>query len=416
MTLGKDTTGTVDVLRALTPRGWTLVAVGAAVGVGALLLAERDLLRVAVLVVSLPLASLVLLAVSAPRRVTHTRTLSAARLPVGTECQATVTLSYSDNRWPLPAGPVLVEDRLPPALGASPRFTLGLLRPGEQRTLSYLLAAQVRGRHSIGPLVVGVTDPLGCARLTRTLDPQTPLLVFPRTVDLPAVPLPGTALVDGQRPRPVPTGPEAGTMPRPYRPGDDVRRVHWRSTARRGHLMVRGEEQPYRDRSTLLVDLRAAAHTVLPTASSLEETVALAASIAVHLVDRGHQLRLLGVAAAAASPAHRDAVLDLFALAQPVPEPSLLAEITRLSRSPAEGRGVLVAVVGALTSDEVAALAACAADRTRPRIAVLAPQAAWTDQERDRAAGRLADAGWRVLCPHRLDDLPDLWRSSGEAR
>ncbi|MBN3585012.1 hypothetical protein JYB64_21700, partial [Algoriphagus aestuarii] len=74
MTLGKDTTGTVDVLRALTPRGWTLVAVGAAVGVGALLLAERDLLRVAVLVVSLPLVSLVLLAVSAPRRVTHTRT------------------------------------------------------------------------------------------------------------------------------------------------------------------------------------------------------------------------------------------------------------------------------------------------------------------------------------------------------
>ncbi|MBN3585186.1 DUF58 domain-containing protein, partial [Algoriphagus aestuarii] len=136
----------------------------------------------------------------------------------------------------------------------------------------------------------------------------------------------------------------------------DVRRVHWRSTARRGHLMVRGEEQPYRDRSTLLVDLRAAAHTVLPAASSLEETVALAASIAVHLVDRGHQLRLLGVAAAAASPAHRDAVLDLFALAQPVPEPSLLAEITRLSRSPAEGRGVLVAVVGALTRVVVGAV------------------------------------------------------------
>ena len=352
----------------LTPRGWTLVAVGAAVGVGALLLAERDLLRVAVLVVSLPLVSLVLLAVSAPRRVTHTRTLSAARLPVGTECQATVTLSYSDNRWPLPAGPVLVEDRLPPALGASPRFTLGLLRPGEQRTLSYLLAAQVRGRHSIGPLVVGVTDPLGCARLTRTLDPQTPLLVFPRTVDLPAVPLPGTALVDGQRPRPVPTGPEAGTMPRPYRPGDDVRRVHWRSTARRGHLMVRGEEQPYRDRSTLLVDLRAAAHTVLPAASSLEETVALAASIAVHLVDRGHQLRLLAwLPQPRPRPPRRRA--------GPVRRPAragavLLAEITRLSRSPAEGRGARRRGGSAL--DEVAALAACAADR-RPRIGV-APQ------------------------------------------
>src|SRR5690606_41580247 len=100
-----------------------------------------------------------------------------------------------------------------------------------------------RGRDPIGRLVLDVTDPLGGARLERPLGPATSLLVFPRTVELPTVPRLGATAADGPRPSPVPAGVDGETTPRPYRPGDDVRRVHWRSTARRGHLMVRGEEQ-----------------------------------------------------------------------------------------------------------------------------------------------------------------------------
>ncbi|MEE1805149.1 DUF58 domain-containing protein, partial [Streptomyces sp. BE133] len=41
---------------------------------------------------------------------------------------------------------------------------------------------------------------------------------------------------------------------------DDLRRVHWRSTARYGELMVRREEQPQRARCTVLLDTRRIAY------------------------------------------------------------------------------------------------------------------------------------------------------------
>lgn len=403
----------MNVLRSLTPRGWALLGAGVAIGVGALLLGERDLLRLAVLVTTVPLVSAGLLAVCAPRSLEHTRVLSASRIPVGADCRVTLTLSPAEAARPLPVGPLLAEDRLPFALGSPPRFSLGPLRPGEKRTFSYRLRSHARGRYPIGPLVLVVTDPLGCARLERPLGPETSLLVFPRTVELPVVARLGATAADGPRPSPVPAGVDGGTTPRPYRPGDDVRRVHWRSTARRGHLMVRGEEQRRLDRSTVLVDLRPAAHT----ASSVEDAVVLAASVAVHLADRGHRLGLLsGGVGPAVEARHRDTVLEAFALARPVAAPSLLEDVARLSRSPVSGRGTLVAVLGALTPEESAALAACRSGRSGRRIAILVPQAPWPEEARRWAVHRLAEAGWRVLCPDRVADLPELWRSAGEAR
>ena len=53
---------------------------------------------------------------------------------------------------------------------------------------------------------------------------------------------------------------EDDVIPRGYRYGDDLRRVHWRSTARYGELMVRREEQPQRARCTVLLDTRGIAY------------------------------------------------------------------------------------------------------------------------------------------------------------
>ncbi|WP_324277397.1 DUF58 domain-containing protein [Blastococcus brunescens] len=51
---------------------------------------------------------------------------------------------------------------------------------------------------------------------------------------------------------------------REYRQGDDLRKVHWRATARTGELMVRLEERPWRAQATLFLDTRARAHLVSP--------------------------------------------------------------------------------------------------------------------------------------------------------
>ncbi len=75
---------------------------------------------------------------------------------------------------------------------------------------------------------------------------------------------------------------------REYRDGDDLRRVHWRSTAKRGELMVRREEQPRQMRATVLLDARARGHRGDGPASSFEWAVSAAASVAVHFTDLKH--------------------------------------------------------------------------------------------------------------------------------
>ncbi len=79
---------------------------------------------------------------------------------------------------------------------------------------------------------------------------------------------------------------------REYRRGDDLRRVHWRSSARVGELMVRREEQPWQSRATVFLDNRARSHRGQGLSSSLESAVTAAASVALHLSQRGFMVRL----------------------------------------------------------------------------------------------------------------------------
>ena len=82
-------------------------------------------------------------------------------------------------------------------------------------------------------------------------------------------------------------------IPRGYRHGDDLRRVHWRSTARYGELMVRREEQPHRARCTVLLDTRRDAYFGAGPDSAFEWAVSGAASVATHMLERGYAVRLL---------------------------------------------------------------------------------------------------------------------------
>ena len=92
---------------------------------------------------------------------------------------------------------------------------------------------------------------------------------------------------------------------REYRIGDDLRKIHWRSSARTGSLMVRQEERPWRAVSTVLLDLRAAAHVEAEadgtdagtddprSASSLEWAVSAAASIGAQALRAGRDVGLI---------------------------------------------------------------------------------------------------------------------------
>jgi hypothetical protein len=79
---------------------------------------------------------------------------------------------------------------------------------------------------------------------------------------------------------------------REYRQGDDVRRIHWRSTARWGDLMVRREEQAWDPSASIMLDSRASAHAGRGMENSMEWAISAAASIAIHFLDDGFGIEI----------------------------------------------------------------------------------------------------------------------------
>ena len=79
---------------------------------------------------------------------------------------------------------------------------------------------------------------------------------------------------------------------REYRQGDDVRRIHWRSTARWGDLMVRREEQAWDPSASILLDSRVSAHAGRGMHNSMEWAISAAASIGIHFLDDGFGIEI----------------------------------------------------------------------------------------------------------------------------
>src|SRR5213082_1725280 len=267
-------------LRGLTTRGKSFLACAVTVALAALAFGEKDLLRVAVLIGVLPL--LASWYVGRTRyKLACTRSLEPTRTPVGATARVVLRLQ---NLSALPTGTLLLEDRLPYALGSRPRLVLERLSRRQASSVAYSVRADVRGRYEVGPLVIRLTDPFGLCELARAFPSVDHLIVTPTVVPLPAVRLTGEYTGSGDsRARSVAVHGE----------DDDLRRVHWRSTARVGELMVRREEQPWESRATLVLDIRKNAHRGEGPTASFEWAVSAIASIAVHLRESGYRLRLV---------------------------------------------------------------------------------------------------------------------------
>ena len=231
-----------EALRGLTGRGRCFLYGAAAAALCALILGENDLLRIAVLLAALPL--LAAWNVGRSRyRLACTRVLEPNRVQVGMTARVLLRL---ENLSSFTTGTLLLEDRLPYALGSRPRLVLERLARRHASSVAYTVRADVRGRFEVGPLVVRLTDPFGLCELTRSFPSVDHLVVIPQVVPLPMVRLAGEYAGAGEsHARSVAVHGEDDAATREYRHGDDLRRVHWRSTARTGELMVRREEQPW---------------------------------------------------------------------------------------------------------------------------------------------------------------------------
>ncbi len=414
-------------LRPLTRRGRLFLGLGAAVTLASVLLEQRDLMRVGILLLALPLLSAVLVA-RTRYKLASARGLRPARITVD---GVATTVVRVENVSRLPSGLVLVEDAVPWQLGRPQRFVLDQVEPGGRRDVRYEVHGTLRGRHTIGPVSVQLVDPFGLCRTTREFTTTDALTVVPSTVSLPAIPLTGDWSGLGEsRARAVSSSGEDDVIPREYRTGDELRRVHWKSTARSGELMVRREEQPWRTRATIYLDTRAVAHRGVGAASSFEWAVFAGASVASHLARRGYGVRLLDAegtwlrppGAAGDAPAGPEAeglLLDSFATVGLTETPAL-----GVGDPAARARirdGLLVAMLGDLDLAQAEAVAALRHGHSLA-LALVLDTSGWAsrstapeDGRSARAAALLSAAGWRVAVCGPSTDLPTAWRSLARA-
>jgi uncharacterized protein (DUF58 family) len=413
-------------LTALTTRGRSFVAAGVTAIVCSFVLGERDLLRAGVLVLSLPLLSA--LAVSRTRyRLACARRIDPSRLAVGHEAHVDLRL---ENVSRLPAGLLLVSDRVPFALGGGTggaRFVLDRIEPQGARELSYRVRSEVRGRFKVGPLSVRLADPFGLVELARSFSVTDTLTVTPPIVPLPPERFMGVWTGGGDsRARTVATAGEDDVAPREYRHGDDLRRVHWRSTARYGELMVRREEQQWQSRGTLFLDTRSMVHVGEGPASSFEQAVSTAASIGVHLGRAGFGLRFVTDVGEVLAPssAFHGALLDTLAVVRKSRNHSLqpgLAGLRGAVGSSGEGDGLVIAVLSRLSQQEARAISAIrrgTANCVAVIIDVLGPAgetAAGGDGGAAATAQALRSAGWRVVRVAAAAELTTAWAYADQA-
>jgi uncharacterized protein (DUF58 family) len=263
-----------------------------------------------------------------------------------------VVRNRSRRRAPL----LIVHDRCP-GLCESPSFALAPLASAHQAHARYRLSVAERGTHLVGPLVLRRSDPFGVASWSSAaLSPST-LVAFPHVDDV--APPPGT-VADAPLGGPLHRG-ESGRHEdfatlRAYVEGDDLRLVHWASTAKYDVLVVREDEAPRSRCTTVLLDLRHDVHQP----ASLEAAVSAAASVAAACWRQGAPVRVVTTGGlhttAADGEGDIEAVLAHLAAVGAGPGRSL-ADVAASTGSVVHQGGVVTITTHAAPTADVTALA-----------------------------------------------------------
>jgi uncharacterized protein (DUF58 family) len=412
-------------LAGLTTRGRSFLAAGIAAAGCAYVLGQADLLRVGLLLAVLPLICVVA-AHRTRYRVAGSRRLAPQRVETGSEARVHLRV---DNVSRVPTGLLMLQDHVPYMLGPRPRFVLDRVEAGGRREVSYRVRSDLRGRFPLGPLQLRLGDPFGMCELTRSFSAYDTLTVIPRTEPLPPVTLGGESGGYGEgRQRSLALAGDDDIIPRAYRHGDDLRRVHWRSTARYGELMVRREEQPQRARCTVLLDTRELAYEGGGPDSAFEWAVSGAASVLTHLLERGYAVRLLtdtgssvpgeGAEGFAGSGHDQAEAAGLLMDTLAVVDHSDGAGLSRAFDVLRGGHeGLLVAFFGDL-DEEQTALTARMRQRHGAAVAFVLDSGTWltggavAGAVEDRVR-RLREAGWQAFAVSPGDRLAELWQLAG---
>lgn len=206
--------------------------------------------------------------------------LQRKNVVVGGEVHASVRVENSSSRPQLPAVAEL------PVGEALREITVPLLSAHQVIELPVTVAATKRGVIPVGPLTVARRDPLGLLRREMTWRDRHLVHVHPRTVALPPNSAGLVRDLEGQPSRRLTESDLSFHAVRDYMPGDAVRNIHWKSTAKTGSLMVRQFEESQTARVAVLFDARREEYA---SDDEFELAVSVAASLSVQAVREGRE-------------------------------------------------------------------------------------------------------------------------------
>ena len=258
------------------PMGWVLVCLLVGSGALAWLTSWREM-------VVLSLACGELLVLASPSLLGRTRVVAELRLEpervsAGESVVAGVMVKNIATRGLLPTTLEV------PVGTATHRFALGRLAAGASHEESFTIRTERRGVIEVGPAITRRGDPLGIFSRDVEWTPRHEVLVRPSLVPLATL---GAGLLrdlEGVSTNAVSQNDLAFHALREYVPGDDLRHIHWRSSAKvmassgESSLLVRQYLDTRRTQALIVADDRAAAWR---DPEDFESAMSVAASIIV---------------------------------------------------------------------------------------------------------------------------------------
>jgi len=281
--------------------------------------------------------------------------------------------------------------------------------PGDPLIGRYEVVCHPRGVYQVGPTDVRVRDPFGMAETAVQAGTIDRLVVYPRFEELEGLPM-----VRGQDPnvatsrtRFSQTGGEDFFTLRDYEDGDDLRKVHWPSSAKRDKLMIRQLEMPWQSRALIVLDPETSNY---PDQGVFEHAVKGAASVVHHFYRSGFSPTLWTGRPEAVTVGTADrynlAMQDL-ATVNPIEGADLRNAIGRIRQRGIAG-GALVLITGSPGESHLALYRTLGADYTRTLVLAVTDEA-------NEAIGRFRRGGVLTVVTGRTGHWAAAWREAMES-
>jgi uncharacterized protein (DUF58 family) len=351
-----------------TSRGWAAIGVAIALLILWAGFGETELMTTAVFLVAAVIVGLLFVRIVSP-------TVSVSRLlypPAAHEGDIVVVEVHLATGRRLRN--VYLEDTVH-GLGVA-RFAAARTTPGQPLVARYEVMCRERGAYAVGPADVAVSDPFGLTERRSVAGGTDRLLVYPRVETLRGFPAVRgfDPAVQSTRPTFAPYGGDDFFTLREYQVGDDLRKVHWPSSAKRDDLMIKQLEVPWQARALILLDTRSDRY---PSRDSFEQAVRGTASAVSHLYRGGFspELWASGRAPGLRSGNRHMQAMDMLATVQPDPGLDLRKAVARLRRN-GVGGGALIMITGTPDDASLAAYRALARDFSRTVVMMVTDSAA----------------------------------------